>query len=389
MKIEWKSCIRVGVSVFLVYLAIYYWQFVWSGALKLLGALSPLAIGFSIAYVLNILMSFYERHYFPLHYDKKIVQKTRPFVCMVAAIVSLLAIITLIIRLIVPELILCIKFLVSQIPPFVEKLLTNDFVVKYIPEDIASSLTSINWQQIVSKAVQFVATGISTAAEAIFSAISSVVSIVITALISIFFAVYYLLDKNKLKNQANRLLHIYLPKGEKKIRHIFYVFDECFHGFIVGQCLDCVILWILCTFGMLLFKFPYAQMVGAFVGFTALIPVAGPYIGSIVGAIMIMTVSPIKALLFIVFVIILQQIEGNFIYPKVVGKSIGLPAVWVLAAITIGGTLMGISGMLVGVPIFAALYKLLKEDVSKREYTEWKENEKKAKKEQKKLEKED
>ena len=139
--------------------------------------------------------------------------------------------------------------------------------------------------------------------------------------------------------------------------------DDCFHRYIVGQCTEAVILGVLCTVGMLIFRFPYAPMIGALIGFTALIPVAGAYIGAAVGAIMILTVSPLKALLFLVFIVVLQQLEGNLIYPKVVGKSIGLPAIWVLAAITVGGSLMGIAGMLISVPITAALYRLLKEDM--------------------------
>ena len=119
--------------------------------------------------------------------------------------------------------------------------------------------------------------------------------------------------------------------------------------------------------GMLIFGFPYAGMIGALIGFTALIPVAGAYIGGIVGFIMILTVSPLKAVLFVVFLVILQQLEGNLIYPRVVGGSLGLPAVWVLAAVTVGGSLMGILGMLIGVPIAAALYRLLKEDIKRRE----------------------
>ena len=119
--------------------------------------------------------------------------------------------------------------------------------------------------------------------------------------------------------------------------------------------------------GMLIFGFPYAGMIGALIGFTALIPVAGAYIGGIVGFIMILTVSPLKAVLFVVFLVILQQLEGNLIYPRVVGGSLGLPAVWVLAAVTIGGSLLGILGMLIGVPIAAAFYRLLKEDIRRRE----------------------
>ena len=135
----------------------------------------------------------------------------------------------------------------------------------------------------------------------------------------------------------------------------------------MGQCLEAVILGVLCIFGMTIFRFPYAMMIGTLIGFTALIPIAGAYIGAAVGAVMILTVSPIKALLFLVFIVVLQQLEGNLIYPKVVGNSIGLPALWVLAAITVGGSLMGIGGMLLGVPIAAALYRLLKEDVTSRE----------------------
>ncbi len=135
------------------------------------------------------------------------------------------------------------------------------------------------------------------------------------------------------------------------------------HRFIVGQCAEAVILGVLCTLGMAILGIPYAAMTGAVIALTALIPVAGAYIGAAIGVLMIITVSPIKAILFVVFIIVLQQIEGNFIYPKVVGSSLGLPAIWVLAAVIIGGGVMGIGGMLIGVPIAATLYRLLREDV--------------------------
>ena len=149
--------------------------------------------------------------------------------------------------------------------------------------------------------------------------------------------------------------------------HVLSIFNGSFHSYIVGQCMEAVILGVLCTLGMLVFKFPYAGMIGALVGCTALIPIAGAYIGAAVGAIMMLTISPIKALLFLLFIVILQQLEGDLIYPRVVGQSIGLPAMWVLAAITVGGGLMGIPGMLIGVPLAAGCYQLLKESVNKRE----------------------
>ncbi len=142
--------------------------------------------------------------------------------------------------------------------------------------------------------------------------------------------------------------------------------DNTFSNFIVGQCTEAVILGSLCAVGMWVLQFPYAPMTGAFIGVTALIPVAGAYLGAGVGAFMILAVDPMKAVLFLIFIVCLQQLEGNLIYPKVVGSSVGLPALWVLAAVTVGGGINGIFGMLLGVPIAATLYKLIKLDVTKR-----------------------
>lgn len=143
------------------------------------------------------------------------------------------------------------------------------------------------------------------------------------------------------------------------------VLNECFHKYIVGQCTEALILGGLCTLGMLILQLPYATMTGAVIAFTALIPVAGAYIGAGVGAFMILTVSPVKAIIFLIFIVILQQLEGNLIYPRVVGSSMGLPGIWVLAAVTVGGGVMGIPGMLLCVPLAAAFYKLLREDVNR------------------------
>jgi len=200
------------------------------------------------------------------------------------------------------------------------------------------------------------------------TAVTSVVSIVFTTLISVLFSIHFLSRKEKLGRQCGRVMKTYIrPKWTEKIRYVLSVLDECFHRYIVGQCTEAAILGSLCTIGMFIFGFPYAGMIGALMAFNALIPIVGAYIGAAVGAIMILTQSPIQALLFLVFIIVLQQIEGSLIYPKVVGKSLGLPAVWVLAAVTVGGGLMGIVGIMFGVPVTAALYKLLRRDVKKRE----------------------
>ena len=191
-------------------------------------------------------------------------------------------------------------------------------------------------------------------------------SVVVNIVIGLIFSLYVLIEKEKLGAQCRLLIQTYLPAIADKIFYVTDVVNDSFHSFIVGQCIEAVVLGGLCVVGMLLCGFPYAVMIGVFIGFTALIPIAGAYIGALVGAVMILTVSPIQALQFLLFVVVLQQVEGNLIYPKVVGESIGLPGIWVLTAITIGGGVLGVGGMLLAVPIFAAVYRLIKADVQKR-----------------------
>ena len=368
MKFEWKTCFRVCASLFLLYLCVYYWATVSRFLGAFLGALSPLLLGLVIAYVLNILMSWYERHYFLKQQKKLWVQKSRTPVCLLAAIITLIAIVALIVGLVVPELVSCVRLLLSEVEPALEKLLGSEWVAQLVPADILQKLDAIDWSDVIDKGIKMVASGLSSAAGALFSTVSSMISSVVNIFLSIIFAVYLLIDRDRLKGQGRRLLNCYLPhRVNQTLTHILQVTNDCFHRFIVGQCLEAVILGGLCIIGMTVFGFPYAMMIGTLIGFTALIPIAGAYIGAAVGAVMILTVSPVKALLFLVFIIVLQQLEGNLIYPKVVGNSIGLPALWVLAAITAGGSLMGITGMLLGVPVAAAMYRLLKEDVTYRE----------------------
>lgn len=368
MKPDWKTCFRICASVFALYLCIFYWERLSAFVASFLHALSPILLGLIIAYVLNILMSFYEKHYFPRHKNKPAVQKSRPAICMLAAILTLCGIVALVVGLVVPELTSCVKLLLQSAGPAVEKLLDTQLVSQLLPAELLQKLDAINWNDAVQKVVTFVGSGLGNAAGAVVATVSSVVSSLVNIFLSIIFAVYLLLGRDKLKAQSRRLLTCYLPQTIRdKILHGLAVVNDCFHNYIVGQCLEAVILGALCIVGMTVFRFPYAMMIGTLIGFTALIPIAGAYIGAGVGAVMIFTQSPAKALLFLLFIVILQQLEGNLIYPKVVGGSIGLPALWVLAAVTVGGSLMGILGMLIGVPIAAALYRLLREDMEKRE----------------------
>ncbi len=365
LKLKWKSIAKIGAAILAIYLCIHYWTNIAGLLAKILSASAPIIIGLAIAYAVNILMSFYERHYFPKS-RKKAADKTRRPVCMVGAMLTLLGIVALVIGLIAPQLVKCIMMLVNELPGAIEKLIPKLEKIGIVPDDIINSLATIDWQSRIGDIVSAVGTGFGGAVNIAFSAVTSVFSGVTNVVIGLIFAVYLLLDKDRLLAQLKRLINRFVP--ESKIIKLNYVCTEvsdCFHNFIVGQCTEAVILGVLCMAGMFILRIPYAPMIGALMGFTALIPIVGGLIGAGVGAFLILMESPIKALIFIIFVIILQQVEGNLIYPKVVGKSLGLPGIWVLAAVTVGGGVLGIGGMLIGVPLTAACYRLLKAYINK------------------------
>ena len=369
MKIEWKSCIRVGVSVFLLYLAIHYWDGLITLGGAALASAEALIVGVVMAYLLNILMSFYERHY---PFKGRTAQKLRRAVCIVAALLSFVAVILLVVLLVVPELMAAIRLLMAEIPLALKDLglwLQESGVAEALSaEELATSLAKVDWQQRLTELAKTLLEGVGGAAQVAVSAVSSAAGVVTTVVIGLIFALYLLVGKETLLNQFDRLTRRFLPElWAGRLRYVLRTLNECFRKFIVGQCMEAVVLGLLCMAGMTLLRFPYAAMVGTLVGFTALIPVAGAYIGAAVGAFMILTVSPIQAVWFIVFILVLQQLEGNLIYPRVVGSSIGLPGVWVLAAVTIGGGLMGVVGMLLGVPIAAAIYQMLRRDLHEHE----------------------
>ncbi len=368
MNISWKTCFRVGVSVLLLFLCVKYSDFAVNAVKALLGAVLPVIIAMAVAYIINLPMSFYERHYFPRQKDKKWVQNSRRPVCIVGAILTICAIIALVVWLVLPELIECVTFIISEFPSLIEKILDSEIARAIMPGDVESKVDSINWAGIVDSVMNVIKSGIGGAFTTVIDLVGSVFSGLFNAIVCVMLAVYFLIGKERLIGRVGRIMRSYIkPKLRKKIKYVLSLLNESYRKYIVGQCTEAVILGALCMLGMLIFKFPYAGMIGALVAFMALIPVAGAFIAAGVGALMILTVSPIKALLFVVFFIILQQLEGNIIYPKVVGKSVGLSAWLVLAAVTVGGALLGIGGMLISVPIASVLYRLIYEDVERRE----------------------
>lgn len=371
MELKWKSCLRAGITVTIVFLVIHYWPAFSKGLTVAFGAAMPLLLGCIIAYVVNILMSFYEKHM--LASKKKIFLKKfhRP-ICIVLAYASIVLIIFFVVSMIVPELIRCVQIIMEKLPKALdilsEWLEKNRQISSFFQGDNKFFTNSeTDWQNIITKTVGVLFNGVGSAMGVVTGIISSVFSTVVTVLVALIFSFYVLSGKEKISAQILMIMKHYLPgKVTDGFLYVVKTLDQSFHSFIVGQCVEAVVLGLLCMIGMLFLRIPYAVMIGCLIGFTALIPVAGAYIGAIVGAFIIFTVSPLKAVVFLIFLVILQQLEGNLIYPRVVGSSIGLPGIWVLTAVTVGGGVMGIGGMLLGVPLTAALYRLLRNDVYKR-----------------------
>ena len=364
MKIEWKTCAKIVISLFTLFLAITYWKTVSGFIGMVFGAATPLFIGAAAAYVVNILMSFYERRFFGKTKNKKMLKIKRPL-CMIIAFITLVAVLAIVVWLVLPQFVSAIMLVVDYIPEAVNWIVEQLEKFEYVPQDIIDMLVSIDWNSQIEKIIKAVTSGVGNVMGVVISTVSTVLGGIVTAFLSLIFAIYILLDKEKLENQADKIAKKYLKQSwYEKLRYVLHTFSDSFHKYIVGQCTEAVILGGLCAIGMGILGLPYATMIGALVAFTALIPVAGAFIGGAVGAFMILMVNPIQALIFIVYLVVLQQLEGNIIYPKVVGSSMGLPAIWVLAAVTIGGGVMGIMGMLVGVPIVATVYRIIHNDVN-------------------------
>lgn len=359
MNLQWKTCVKVGATIFGLYLCICVWPLAFEFGKAVLSAMTPLFVGGAIAYIVNVLMSSYERHFFP-ETKKSWTKKLRRPVCLVGAYLTVIAILVLVGWLIAPQLGSCFQLIASELPGFMDRVLKKVESLGIFSEDTIAMLESIDWQSWVSTIVS----GLGDVVTVVASAVTSVFSAIVSGFLAVIFSIYLLLGKERICGQVRTVMRRYLRESWcGRIDHVLEVAHSCFRSYIVGQCTEAVVLGLLCVLGMTILRLPYAAMIGALVAVTALIPVAGAWIGAGVGGLLILMVDPFQALEFLIFLVILQQLENNLIYPKVVGTSIGLPGIWVLAAITVGGGVLGVTGMLLGVPTTAVLYRLLKEDV--------------------------
>lgn len=359
-----KWLIGVVTACILIYLAIRHLDMIAAGISWLINIMFPLLSGVIMAFILNVPMRPIEKHLHSRHEKSK-----RPFAIFLS-LVLVLGIFTGVAFLVLPEIVNAVR-LVAQIilscidqATFLEENIDfSDFPFGEYLEQI-----DIDWAQLKINLQEWIMSQRDVLLKQAAGTVSSMATGFMNFFIGLVFSIYILANKEKLKTQIRWLIHAWLPKklGVSLI-HIVSICNVSFRNFIAGQATEAVILGTLCTVGMLILRLPYAPMVGTLVGVTALIPIGGAYIGAIVGAFLILTVSPLKAFIFIIFLIILQQFEGNLIYPRVVGSRVNLPAMWVLAAVTVGGNLAGPAGMLLGVPAASAACELLKEATIKRE----------------------
>lgn len=330
-----------------------------------LNILSPFIVGVLLAFVLNVLIKFIETKIFGKIKKGKVWKKIKRPISITVSLILVGLIIYFVMNLLVPQLRNSVSLFTDTLPEYKEDII--NILEKFDVEETTVAKVGEyldNFTKVItdyikgnSKDVLSITTEVAT----------SIISIVSKGIISIVFAIYIIAQKETLKRQVDKLMNAYLkPKVSNKIRDIAVMSNKTFSNFVTGQCLEAIIFGLLCFFGMLILRLPYASTISVVLGFTALIPVFGAIIGTVLGAFLILMVSPVKAIIFVVFVIVLQQLEGNLIYPKIVGKSIGLPGMWVLFSVTIGASIAGIWGMLIATPLFSVLYSIFSKTVNDR-----------------------
>ena len=332
------------------------------------GIISPFVLGAAMAFILNVPMRVIEK---PLKFIQN--DGLRRTAAIILTLVLIMLGITSVVLLLVPQITETIQLLIPKLIDFVfrteaaimEFLEANPQLLQWVSN--TTDLQSLDWAGLIQKAAAMIKSSISVIATGAFSAVGGVTSALVDLVIGLVFSLYCLARKEILARQGRRILYAFLPERfcDETIR-ILRLTNSTFSNFISGQCLEAVILGCLFAIAMSIFKMPYIPLVSVLIAVTALIPLVGAFVGCFLGAFFILVNDPIQALIFIAMFLVLQQVEGNLIYPKVVGTSIGLPGMWVLVAVAVGGDLMGVAGMLVMIPISSVLYALLRDLTNKR-----------------------
>jgi len=330
--------------------------------------LAPFVIGAAIAFALNVPMRSIEK------WLRKIEKSALRRACaIVLTLLAVIAVLFVVVQLIVPQIGKTVETLISELPGFFNRckeivmqfLAENPEIMEWLNEN--TDFEQMDWSGLIQKAVSLVGDSASAVMNSLFTAVGSLSSGIFDGVMSFFFALYCLARKEILAAQGRRLLYAFLPeKAADETVRILRLTNATFSNFISGQCLEAVILGAMFAVSMPIFGFPYVPLVSVMIAVTALVPIVGAFAGCILGALFILVESPVQAFWFVALFLLLQQIEGNLIYPRVVGTSIGLPGMWVLVALAVGGDLMGVGGMLLMIPATSVAYALLREVTNRR-----------------------
>ena len=361
-----KSLLLVVCGGVAFYCGLQHLGVVVGAVVWLLGILSPFVLGGGIAFVLNVPMRAIERHLFP---NQRRLTKLRRPLALVLTLVALTGVLTLAFCVIGPGIKDAVMSIAAQVPDAFDRLYQRLLgLEQYLPQikDLVGDL-AIDWKSLSQKALSLAQSWGGSLISSGGGLMVGVVSGVSTFVIGLIFSFYILLQKEKLARQGRQVLYGLLPlKQADRALEVLRLAERTFSNFLSGQCVEACILGTLFVIAMTIFRMPYALLVGVLIALTALIPIVGAFIGCAVGALLIAITDPWKALVFIILFLVLQQIEGNLIYPHVVGSSVGLPSIWVLAAVTLGGKLMGVGGMLFFIPLCSVLYALFRDFVKGR-----------------------
>lgn len=331
--------------------------------------LIPITTGTGLAYVMDMIRTPLDRLILP-HAKNKAALKIKHVLLIALIFILITAFVICVIALIIPSVSETGTVFADSIPTLLKRLKAwvNDNS-EYLPA-VAEKINEFDFsvQELIGIITTYLTDGVSGLINSTIGVIASTFSIIFSIVMSCIFSLYVIYNKTKLKRQCKRLICVYLPSPtNEKMLNVLRTANTCFHSFIVSQGLQAIILAVLCILGMLLFGFPEPMMIGIFMGVTALIPLVGSYIGPPVGFFIVLAMQPGSAIWFLVFIICLEQLVGNVIYPKIAGRSFGLPGMWVLASVVVGGGLFGFLGMIIGPPVTATIYQLLRKHTQEKE----------------------
>ena len=364
-NIKKKYIAYIVVATIIVYAIVRYFGTVESYILRVTDTLMPFVAGAMMAYIINILMDSYEDLLLKKFHNKKIIRT----ISIVLSIFTFVLVIVLLLGLIIPQLVKIMFSIMYTNPGDIKKIIESigkNNIVDKIADMMNIDINNIDISGYVTKLIHSVMSSVGNILMGVISGISGIFNTVISVFMAVVFAIYILVDKERIALQGDKLLRAFLPSKRDTVIDVLSIFNKSFRNYFISQVKEAIILGVLLYIVMLIARLPYASSISILVGVTALIPVIGAYAGLFIGALMIITKSFSSMVIFIIVHTVVQQFENNIIYPRVVGSSVGLPGMWVIVAVALGGSLFGIFGVFVAVPVAASLYFILKRETLKR-----------------------